>query len=65
MLFDLLLGYKMQSIESAGGEQMPDLLPILASIDMKDEFFPIEDVALIEGTASFILILTLPKHQII
>lgn len=55
----------MQSIESAGGEQMPDFLPILAPIDMKDEFFPIEDVALIEGTASFILVLTLPKHQII
>ena len=65
MLFDLLLGYKMQSIVSAGGKQMPNFLPVLTSIYMEYEFLPIKDVTLIERAASFVLVLTLPKHQII
>lgn len=65
MLLDLLPRYKMQSIESASSKQMPNLLPILASIDMKYELLPIKDVTLIEGAAGLVLVLTLPEHQII
>jgi hypothetical protein len=54
----------MQSIESAGGEQVPDLLPIFAAVDVKYEFLSVEDVVFVERTAGFILVLALPEHQI-
>ncbi len=60
----LLLGHEMQSIESAGGEQVPHFLPIFAAVDVKYEFLSVEDVVFVERTAGFILVLALPEHQI-
>lgn len=51
----LLLLDKMQTVELAVGEEVGYLFAVLASVDVKDQFFPCEDVVFIEGTTGLLL----------